>query len=189
MATLSSYAGRGSASGLFSSYASRAIQVIAGLLHVCPLKAERPGPMFELLSRMPCSIMSRYQWFSWLVEHYYIYSGFNCLIYTNNDGQIRSLIPFTPYSLTVYPINKRSPANKPLDDSGNYADGLTITEHQFMSGNGFYFQDHLGRKWEESKILRIYQNLWSTDSLISGNDMGRQINYEVLSACNYLSAS
>ena len=175
---LASY-GRGSATGLYSTYVSRALQVISDLLIVCPLKAEKPGELFKLISKMPCSIMSRGNWLKFLVEHYFLYQGFYCLIYTDNNGSIKSLIPFTPYSLQVYPVTKKTFGDRNIDDSGNYADGLAITER------GYYYKDHLGRNWPLDKIFALYSSMYKTDSLIDSNDFGRQINFEALSSANY----
>ena len=172
---LASY-GRGSATDIYSTYVSRALQVVSDLLIVCPLKADNEGPLYNLITKMPCSIMSRANWYKWLVEHYFLYDGFYCLIQSDSNGMIKSLIPFTPYSIQVYPVTK---SGRNIDDAGNYADGLAITER------GYYYKDHLGRNWPEDKIFALFSSMYKTDSLIDGNDFGRQIGFEALSSANF----
>ena len=114
-----------------------------------------------------------------LVEGYYLYNGFYCYLDTNSDGELLNLIPYAPFMLEAYPISQRTASGSNIDTASQYYDGRYITQH------GFYYKDNLGRNIPSDKIMALYNPMYKTDSLISSNDFGRQINFNALASANF----
>lgn len=147
----------------------RALQLYSNLLNTTPLQAinkqgkEVDHYLLNVLNK-PARFLSRYEFFSRLVESYFLDGNFYALIESNTEGKITSILPFLPGTMYAYASGPKEKSTQ-----GDHADPVTLNE----SGSYFY-QSQFGEgdnavtnKYDPEDVWHI-KSTWQSQDLLNG---------------------
>ena len=149
----------------------RALQLYSNLINSTPLRAiskETGKEIDHYLLRVldkPSRFLNKNEFFSRLVEAYFLEGNFYCFIKTNETGQIVSLLNFLPGTMYAYSSGRKKGA-------GDNADPLQLDEQ-----GSYYYQSQFGEgknavinKYDPEDIWHI-KSTWQSQDLLNGSSL------------------